>query len=167
MRGHRKLALALALLALVAWAVSANAAVEERRKLSSTHVHQSPWPGPNSVPHISDKLQRVAVVNPYSFCWEIVFGLTYALGAIAHTVEVYADTEHPGMQGSLQGTSADAVLHTFHNRPVIDIEQLKLAGQTFDLIVYADWYAPETYGPPDLSLRGEISIHALHCSRGS
>lgn len=92
----------------------------------------------------------------HRFCWEIVFGLTYAFQAIAHTVDVYAQTKEPDVRGSLQSTSADALIHTFHSRPVQDISLLPEASRSYDLIVYADWYAPGTSEPADYSLRGRL-----------
>ena len=41
------------------------------RRLNTVHTHATGWPGSGSLPHIR---QRVAVVNPYFFCWEILFG---------------------------------------------------------------------------------------------
>ena len=83
----------------------------------------------------------------------------YALQSIAHTVDVYADTQNPATVGSLQFTAADEVLETFytHKGPwlIHDMNKLTNASLSYDLIVYVDWYAPDSVGPSDKSLRGD------------
>lgn len=81
----------------------------------------------------------------------MVFGITYAFTSLAHTVDVYADTS-PG--NSLHHVAADTVLHSITKRPVVDMAQLNNASQSYDLIVYADWYPRDCWGPEDTSLRG-------------
>ena len=154
-----RLAFGLLLLTACHYA-SVSARPSNRRLTASAHQHfQKAWPGVGGAPHLGDKLQRVAVVNAFPFCHEIVSGLTYALSALPHTVEVYRETKKPAELGSVQMTSANDVLYSFHDRPIKDIGQLKHDAESFQLIVYADWYAPHSQGPPDISLRGAALTH--------
>ena len=90
-----------------------------------------------------------------SFCWDVLFGVVHALQPLAHTTDVYVDLVHPEKLGSLQTTSPDVILQTFHTRPLQDMKQLANASKDYDLIVYIDWYSPEAHGQPDTTLRGE------------
>ncbi|KAL0021678.1 hypothetical protein WJX77_010749 [Trebouxia sp. C0004] len=87
----------------------------------------------------------------------VTLPFVYALQSIAHTVDVYADTQNPATVGSLHFTVADEVLETFytHKGPwlIHDMNKLTNASLSYDLIVYVDWYAPDSLGPTDKSLR--------------
>lgn len=61
---------AASLLVLAACALGADAFFNRRTLLTSGHNHSgtrhtSSWPGEHLMPHISEDMQRVAIVNPY------------------------------------------------------------------------------------------------------
>ena len=129
--------------------------VHNHRELSNAHTHGLNWLGQGSFPHLNTtQLRAVAVVNPFNFCWDIVFGIVYTVTLLTPHVDVYVSLKDQHLLGSFTSVGADATLKTINDRPALPIEQLPGAGQQYDLVIYADWYGPMGPVEADKSLPG-------------
>ena len=99
---------------------------------STGHDQQAEhWIG--SQEHGTDKPQRIAVVNSFNFCYEVVFGLVFTLGLLKHDVELFLNPLHAQF-------GVEALLRRFYAGPINSYEDLPKAAEGFDTVIYADWY---------------------------
>ena len=83
--------------------------------------------------HSADKPQRIAIVNSFHFCYEVIFGLVFSLGLLKHDLEVFINPLHTQF-------GVEELLRRFYQGPINSYEDLPAAAQGFDTVVYADWY---------------------------
>lgn len=154
-------------LVLTLLALSADAAATHgHRQLANVHSHGYSLLGQNSFPHINTtQIRAVAIVNPFNFCWDIVFGIVHTVTLLTPHVDVYVNLKQQQLIGSFTHVGADAVLRTISDRPALPIEQLPAAGQTYDLVIYADYYGPMGPVEADKSLPSKFYLCALSCKR--
>ena len=81
----------------------------------------------------SDKRQRIAIVNSFHFCYEVIFGLVFSLGLLKHALEVFINPLHSQF-------GVEDLLRRFYSGPIRSYEDLPVAAEGFDTVVYADWY---------------------------
>lgn len=84
------------------------------------------------------KSSRVAIVNPYSYCYEVIFSLAYTLGQLSDNVDLF-------MQSVSKKAGVDDLLLDFFKGNILEygIEYPKVVengAQGYDAIFYADWY---------------------------
>lgn len=72
---------------------------------------------------------RVAVVDPFPWCYEIVFAVTYTFSRLGWSTSVFLDQNKYGGQ---------IVMKPWYNGPIQKYSEFEAEG--FDVIVFVDWY---------------------------
>ncbi|KAK9799728.1 hypothetical protein WJX73_005028 [Symbiochloris irregularis] len=138
------------------------ASAQHRGLAGSSHVHNGVQLQTFSagLPHLSPSdLRAVAVVNPYPFCHDIVFGIYYAMSLLTPHVDVYYDQSKHGMDklGAFHTVGVKEVVQSILDRPILAVQDLANNSHTYDLVIYADWYGPEGPTDKDTSLQAMLA----------